>query len=118
MTDSDLTFLLELLMSPDERGMFAALREGKEEDTVRKMYADFLVEAGRRNSAEMIQKGYVPGRGYPPKPSLGLNIKSGFGSVSSGVLFGQPMLDPAPVSGMTIIGGTAYTNPYPFGDQE
>lgn len=56
MDEKQLTFLLELLMTRDERLRLAELRENPRDELTRNEYVDFLLEQGRDASAELMRK--------------------------------------------------------------
>jgi len=55
MTPSQLHFLLELLMTREERQFLSALRANPTDQVTRNEYIDYLIEQGRDESAELIR---------------------------------------------------------------
>lgn len=63
ITQNDLVFLVEMFASSVERGLLGVLFEDPERKADAEVYADYLEENGRLESAKMVrEKGYVPGR--------------------------------------------------------
>ena len=59
----DLTFLFELLLSHGERAMLKSLHADPTDKDLRGVYADYLEEAGRIESAGLVRGSYTPGVG-------------------------------------------------------
>lgn len=60
MSHQELIFLLELLMSSEERQLLAVLRDDPGNLSARKIYTDYLLDRGRDQSAELVRAGWTP----------------------------------------------------------
>ncbi len=69
ISQDDFTFLLELLLPPQERGFLEALHKDPDDEACRNALVDYLLESGRGLSAELVRKKYVPGKRQIPSPS-------------------------------------------------
>jgi uncharacterized protein (TIGR02996 family) len=70
------SFLLELLMSDQEKGLYQALLENPQDKATRNAYVDFLKENNRHVSAKQVEDGYTFRLGY-----AGREVRSGDGNL-------------------------------------
>jgi len=84
MSTDALIFLIEMLLKPEERGLFQALWENAGDRGVREMYSDWLKEHDRELSAERVLRGldFLPWR-YARQEF----VQADHGVIGSGAMF-------------------------------
>lgn len=80
MTTTDFRFLLDLMITPQEKSFISDLVENPDDASTRNAYVDYLKENGREGSADLVKDGYIPGHKYDFKET-----SSTIGAISSGV---------------------------------
>lgn len=91
----DLTkFILELLVSRQERILLRSLMDNPTDPAIRAAYGDWLEEQGRDEAAKLIRRGWSPGENITGNMSFG-----SFGSVASGYIRFPFNLNPVSHSG-------------------
>lgn len=66
-------FLLEMMMSNMERGLYQALLENPYDQATRNAYVDFLKENNRHENAKQVAEGFTFRRGYMGNSSTELS---------------------------------------------
>ena len=90
MTISDFRFLLDLMITSQEKSFIADLMRNPEDRSTRNAYVDYLKENGRETSADMVKEGYIPGyrlRSHEESSWTTYGVSSGFISHDVPIIF-------------------------------